>query len=374
MGNLFPGTYDLTVSGWDASQAADISYQIKLTMDPQDDNAPPLLSGPAPAVAIQLDSLAPPSSPTPTADAAGRRPPPGTPTQPVGDPPGTGLSSVAGGAGLGILADRGDVAGRSPVERHRVLVRLDPGRGVGRDRDPGPDAGRADRVRRDLDGRRRPGRRPDGRRGRPRERAGRRGAARPGEHRRHPVSPVQPGWSCWSTSLQVLEPGEENAPARERIGGGRGLVERRPGSGGTAGPLHGRWAWPRDRRRSPRGSRRTDTGLPRLAATGDESRPVPMPASRPVSRPMPASRPVRPIAPGVGGPAIGRLAGRRPADTTSGRGPSSSPSPAWPWGPTRDVAGCSAGEGRRGDGATVAGPGMGPHRPLPGVTMGRGQA
>ena len=37
----------------------------------QDDNAPPLVSGPAPAVAIQLDSVAPPTSPTP--------PPPVTP-------------------------------------------------------------------------------------------------------------------------------------------------------------------------------------------------------------------------------------------------------------------------------------------------------
>ncbi len=60
-GELVPGTYLLVVNGWDSSQAADVSYQVSLTMITQDDNAPPLVSGPAPAVAIQLDSVAPPT-------------------------------------------------------------------------------------------------------------------------------------------------------------------------------------------------------------------------------------------------------------------------------------------------------------------------
>ena len=80
---LTPGTYLLTVSGWDTAQAASISYQVALTMDTQNDNAPPLLSGPAPAVAIQLASVAPPSSPTPPPPVT---PPPVTPP-PVTPPP-----------------------------------------------------------------------------------------------------------------------------------------------------------------------------------------------------------------------------------------------------------------------------------------------
>ena len=59
-GELAPGTYLLVVNGWDSSQAADVSYQVSLAMITQDDNAPPLVSGPAPAVAIQLDSVVPP--------------------------------------------------------------------------------------------------------------------------------------------------------------------------------------------------------------------------------------------------------------------------------------------------------------------------
>jgi methionine-rich copper-binding protein CopC len=84
VGELLPGTYLLVVNGWDSSQAPDVSYQVSLAMITQDDNAPPLVSGPAPAVAIQLDSVVPPTTPTPTP------PPVVTPpvtTPPVSDPP-----------------------------------------------------------------------------------------------------------------------------------------------------------------------------------------------------------------------------------------------------------------------------------------------
>jgi hypothetical protein len=56
---LAPGTYLLTVSGWDKAQAADLSYQVDLAMVTQNDNAPPLVSGPAPAIAILLAKDAP---------------------------------------------------------------------------------------------------------------------------------------------------------------------------------------------------------------------------------------------------------------------------------------------------------------------------
>ena len=90
LAQLVPGTYLLTVSGWDQDQAAGISYQVGLTFGSQDDNAPPLLSGPAPAVAIQLASVAPPSTPAPPTPVAPPSPVADPPvTSPVADPPGT---------------------------------------------------------------------------------------------------------------------------------------------------------------------------------------------------------------------------------------------------------------------------------------------
>jgi hypothetical protein len=86
VGELLPGTYLLKVSGWNPSQAAAISYRVTLKFINENDNAPPLVSGPAPAVAIQLNSVAPPSSPTPPPVT----PPPVTPppvTPPVTPPP-----------------------------------------------------------------------------------------------------------------------------------------------------------------------------------------------------------------------------------------------------------------------------------------------
>ena len=46
LGEPTPGTYVLTVGGWDKEQSADISYQVTMTLSSQNDNAPPLLSGP----------------------------------------------------------------------------------------------------------------------------------------------------------------------------------------------------------------------------------------------------------------------------------------------------------------------------------------
>jgi hypothetical protein len=107
-GELAPGTYDLEVSGWNASEAASLSYQVRVTMSSQDDNSPPLLSGPAPAVAIQLDSIAPPSSPTPPPPVS---PPPVTPPPGV-DPPVTDPSPVSGPP----TADPSPISGTSPID------------------------------------------------------------------------------------------------------------------------------------------------------------------------------------------------------------------------------------------------------------------
>ena len=84
VGDVASGTYLLMVSGWDKGQAADITYNISLDLVSSNDNAPPLVSGPAPAVAIRFSSDAPPTSPT--------LPPPVTPPSSGTDPSSPGTS------------------------------------------------------------------------------------------------------------------------------------------------------------------------------------------------------------------------------------------------------------------------------------------
>src|SRR5262249_53102919 len=91
---LAPGIYLLEVSGWDKGKAAAISYKVALTFITQNDNAPPLLTGPAPAVAILLDTAAPPAPvsspppvPTPPVPTPPRTRPPRAPPPPVAPPP-----------------------------------------------------------------------------------------------------------------------------------------------------------------------------------------------------------------------------------------------------------------------------------------------
>ena len=109
LGQLAAGTYVLTVGGWGADQAAAVSYQVSLDLTSGTDNAPPLLSGPAPAVAILLASDAPPTSPTPPPPVT---PPPVTPPPidpPTIDPPTTPTPTTTP------VVDPPTVAGPSPV-------------------------------------------------------------------------------------------------------------------------------------------------------------------------------------------------------------------------------------------------------------------
>jgi hypothetical protein len=63
LGNLNVGTYLLSVSGWTTAQAAELSYKITLSIISQYDNAPPLVAGPQPAIAVLLDAAPAPSPP-----------------------------------------------------------------------------------------------------------------------------------------------------------------------------------------------------------------------------------------------------------------------------------------------------------------------
>jgi hypothetical protein len=85
---LTPGIYRLKVSGW--TQGANISYRVAFNLGSLNDNAPPLLSGPAPAIAIQLASAAPPTpptTPTPVTPPPTVTPPPIVAPPPIVTPP-----------------------------------------------------------------------------------------------------------------------------------------------------------------------------------------------------------------------------------------------------------------------------------------------
>jgi len=109
-GDLAPGAYLLMVSGWNQGQAADISYQLSLDLVSTNDNAPPLVSGPAPAIAIRLSSAAAPTSPTP---------PPTLTPPPSGNDPSSPVTSPAQPETTIALRswsqDRPDFSGASPL-------------------------------------------------------------------------------------------------------------------------------------------------------------------------------------------------------------------------------------------------------------------
>ena len=58
-GPLNAGTYTVAVGGWTAGQSASVSYQLTIDLVGQQDNAPPLVDGPAPALQIHLASSGP---------------------------------------------------------------------------------------------------------------------------------------------------------------------------------------------------------------------------------------------------------------------------------------------------------------------------
>ncbi len=88
---LVAGTYTVGVSGWSAGQSASVSYDLTIDIVGQQDNAPPLVTGPTPLIQIVLDSAV---TGTPGAATAGLS-------------AGSGLSSPVNagtGAGPGLVA------------------------------------------------------------------------------------------------------------------------------------------------------------------------------------------------------------------------------------------------------------------------------
>jgi methionine-rich copper-binding protein CopC len=58
-GNLQAGTYTVSVGGWASGESASISYQLLIELFGQQDNAPPLVDGPAPLLQISFASSGP---------------------------------------------------------------------------------------------------------------------------------------------------------------------------------------------------------------------------------------------------------------------------------------------------------------------------
>jgi methionine-rich copper-binding protein CopC len=56
-GPLVAGTYTIAVGGWPAGQSANVSYQLILNLFGSEDNAPPLVDGPAPALQVHLEGI-----------------------------------------------------------------------------------------------------------------------------------------------------------------------------------------------------------------------------------------------------------------------------------------------------------------------------
>lgn len=135
--HLQPGTYILQVSGWPLLLSRAIDYRVVAKLVGNGDNAPPLYSGPSPAVGIQLVGSVGPDRPIVTP------PPPvgggssgggfpgggGVPTGPVGGGSSNGSNSTGGGAsssqGLTSFRNSGRLGGtylNDPLGTSRVSV------------------------------------------------------------------------------------------------------------------------------------------------------------------------------------------------------------------------------------------------------------
>jgi hypothetical protein len=88
--NLAPGSYVIRIGGWTAAQAAGVAYRLRIGLGLSLENPPPLTSGPAPALRIQLATNTPPADPTPSPTPTPMPTPvpePRNPSAPPADPP-----------------------------------------------------------------------------------------------------------------------------------------------------------------------------------------------------------------------------------------------------------------------------------------------
>ncbi len=106
---LTAGTYTVAVGGWTAGQSASVSYDLKIDLVGQQDNAPPLVTGPTPLIQILLDgAVGDTSSPAAAGPTAGSGTPGATTT---GSSAGAGFVAVSLSVPSGLNSAPYDFAG-----------------------------------------------------------------------------------------------------------------------------------------------------------------------------------------------------------------------------------------------------------------------
>jgi methionine-rich copper-binding protein CopC len=116
---LAAGTYTVTVGGWSNGESAGISYRLTINLVGQQDNAPPLVDGPAPLLQIQLAGTGSSTGSPPTGDSGAgpttvSLPAPSVPNSVVNADTG-GLASL-GASPLGGAVDAAGMTSGSPIQ------------------------------------------------------------------------------------------------------------------------------------------------------------------------------------------------------------------------------------------------------------------
>jgi methionine-rich copper-binding protein CopC len=119
-GPLAAGTYTVAVGGWAAGKSATVSYQLNMILAGQQDNAPPLVNGPAPLLQIHLDGASSTAGTAPTDGSGGGSSglSPVTLTGPASSGSGqneafSGLTSLAMSPLGGVASEAGPVPGQT---------------------------------------------------------------------------------------------------------------------------------------------------------------------------------------------------------------------------------------------------------------------
>ncbi len=110
---LDPGTYTVSVSGWSAGESADIAYQLVLYLTQIEDNAPPLVDGPSPALQVSFDTSVDFSGSTSSGGSTNA----GGPGAfgPISGITGGSISGITGGPSSGVTGPVGSIASSGPV-------------------------------------------------------------------------------------------------------------------------------------------------------------------------------------------------------------------------------------------------------------------
>jgi hypothetical protein len=116
-GDLAPGTYTISVGDWSAAESAAVAYQLAITFTSTNENAPPLVSGPAPALQVMLSSLPGPSTGAAPETPVTVSPAASSPAGGVGNlDPGSSSSTVAFVAPSFVSAATGPLAATVPAD------------------------------------------------------------------------------------------------------------------------------------------------------------------------------------------------------------------------------------------------------------------